>query len=81
MKTRLGPWIFGLLYIAVVAALILAISYCVRRASSLPIRAVRTQQPAKDRLLVRPIRPLPRGVTRPRIAQELHNQVPRNQAS
>ena len=81
MKTRLGPWIFGLLYVAVVAALILAINYCVRRASSLPIRAIRAHQPAKVRLLVRPIRPLPRGVARPRIAQDFHNQVPQNHAS
>jgi len=70
MKTRLGPWIFGLLYIAVVVCLILAINFCARRTSSLPLRAVRAHQPTNDRLLVprRPIRPLPRGVTSPRIA-------------
>jgi len=27
MKTRLSPWIFGLLYIAIIAALLLAINY------------------------------------------------------
>jgi len=27
MKTRLSPWIFGLLYIAVIAALLLAINF------------------------------------------------------
>jgi hypothetical protein len=29
MKTRLRPWIFGLLYIAAVAVLILVINFCV----------------------------------------------------
>jgi hypothetical protein len=70
MKTRLGPWIFGLLYIATVVVLILAINFCVRRTASLPSGAVRAHQPTKDRQLVRqrPTRPVPRGVTRPRIA-------------
>ena len=70
MKARLGPWIFGLLYIAFVLVLILAINFCVRRTSSLPLGAMRAHQPTKDRLSARqrPIRPLPRGGTRPRIA-------------
>jgi len=70
MKTRLGPWLFGLLYIVVVVVLILAINFCVRRTASLPFRAVRAHQPTKDRLVVpqRPIRLLPRGLTRSPIA-------------
>jgi hypothetical protein len=56
------PWIVGLLYIAAIAALILAINFLVRRVSSSPYHAVRA---VPHRL----IRPPPRGVTRQRIAQ------------
>jgi hypothetical protein len=77
MKTRLGPWIFGLLYIAFVLVLILAINFCVRRVSSLPYPAVRAHDPAKNRLLVRQrvIRPPLRGLTRQHIAQSFTSSL------
>ena len=64
-------WLLGLFYIAAFAALIFAINFCARRASSLPYHAVRAHNPTKDRLLVRRrlIRPPSRGVTSQHIAQ------------